>query len=114
MSDEQEIIEVPVHGVLAVEGVETGDRRKFTPGALTWRDLPLPLAWPKYSGEGHGGSSVVGRIETIERAEDGSLPWTGFMNLTAESDEAVGLIANRDIRGVSVDVDSVVMASIIP
>lgn len=105
----REQIEVPVHGVLAVEGVETGDRRKFTREALTWRDLPLPLMWPKYSGEGHGGSSVVGRIETIERLEDGSLPWSGFMNVTPESDEAVGLIADRSMRGVSVDVDSVVM-----
>lgn len=108
-ASEPENTEIPVHGVLAVEGIETGDRRKFTPGALTWRDLPLPLMWPKYSGEGHGGSSVVGRIETIERLEDGSLPWSGFMNSTEEAGELVGLIADRSMRGVSVDVDSVVM-----
>lgn len=104
-----EQVEVPVHGVLVVEGIETGDRRKFTLGALTWRDLPLPLMWPKYSGAGHDGSSVVGRIDTIERADDGKLHWSGAMNSTAEADELVGLIGDGSMRGVSVDVDSIVM-----
>lgn len=111
MSDETELeqMEVPVHGVLVVEGIETGDRRRFAAGALTWRDLPLPISWPKQSGEGHKGSVVVGRIEELERAEDGTFPWSGFMNCTPESGEVVSLIANRDVRGISVDVDSVVM-----
>lgn len=101
--------EVPVHGVLAVEGVETGDRRRFAEGALTWRDLPLPLLWQKASSDGHAGATVVGRIERIARAEDGSLPWSGFMNTTTESDEVTGLVADRSLRGVSVDVDNATM-----
>lgn len=101
--------EVPVHGVLAVEGVETGDRRRFAEGALSWRDLPLPLLWQKASGDGHAGATVVGRIERIERLEDGSLLWSGFMNGTLEADEVTGLVADRSLRGVSVDVDNATM-----
>lgn len=101
--------EVPVHGVLVVEGVETGDRRKFAEGALSWRDLPLPLLWQKASGDGHAGATVVGRIERITRGDDGALAWSGFMNGTLEADEVTGLVADRSLRGVSVDVDNATM-----
>lgn len=101
--------EVPVHGVLVVEGVETGDRRRFAEGALTWRELPLPLLWQKASAERHGGSTSVGRIERIYRDESGSLAWSGFMNSTAEADEVTGLVGDRSLRGVSVDVDDATM-----
>lgn len=104
-----EQVEVPVHGVLAVEGVETGDRRQFAPDSLTWRDLPLPLLWQKANNGGHDGATVVGRIDRIERTEDGALSWSGFMNLTSEADEVTGLIADRSLRGVSVDVDDATM-----
>ena len=101
--------DVPVHGVLVVEGVETGDRRRFATNALTWRELPIPLLWQKASGDGHAGATVVGRIETIERNESGELSWSGFMNGTAEADEVTGLVADRSLRGVSVDVDDATM-----
>lgn len=100
-----EQVEVPVHGVLVVEGIETGDRRKFAEGAITWRDLPLPLLWAKANNGGHDGSVVVGRIEEITRAEDGTFPFSGFMNTTAEADECIGLLADRSLRGISVDID---------
>ena len=51
--------------VLARLGVPTGDRRIIAPGALTTRDLPLPLMWQRVSDSGHGGSVTVGAIETI-------------------------------------------------
>lgn len=52
-------------GVLARLGVPTGDKRIIAPGALTNRDLPLPLMWQRVSDSGHAGSVTVGAIETL-------------------------------------------------
>lgn len=51
--------------VLARLGVPTGDKRIIAPGALTTRDLPLPLMWQRVSGDGHSGAVTVGAIETL-------------------------------------------------
>jgi len=51
--------------VLARLGVPTGDKRIIAPGALTTRDLPLPLMWQRVSGDGHSGAVTVGAIETM-------------------------------------------------
>lgn len=51
--------------VLARIGTPTGDRRIIAPGALTTRDLPLPLMWQRVSDSGHSGSVTVGSIDTI-------------------------------------------------
>lgn len=51
--------------VLARIGTPTGDRRIIAPGALTSRDLPLPLMWQRVTGDGHGGSVTVGAIEEL-------------------------------------------------
>lgn len=51
--------------VLARIGTPTGDRRIIAPGALTSRDLPLPLMWQRVSADGHSGSVTVGAIETL-------------------------------------------------
>lgn len=58
------------HSVLGRIGTPTGDRRIIAPGALTTRDLPLPLMWQRMSGEGHGGAVTVATIEelTIDNA----------------------------------------------
>lgn len=56
--------------VLARLGQPTGDGRIIAPTGVTNRDLPLPLLWQQQSGEGHGGSQVVGRIEEIQYAPD--------------------------------------------
>src|SRR4029077_17482408 len=55
------------HGVLAPEEEWSGDARRFTAGSLRNRDLPLPLTWQKAASEGHDGSTVIGRIDSIER-----------------------------------------------
>jgi hypothetical protein len=99
---------VPWYGVLAPEGVMSGDNRKFSPDSLTWRDLPLPLAWQKVNSAGHDGSVVVGRIDEIWR-EEGVVKARGMMLSTPEADEAIGLLSEQGIRGVSVDVDSATM-----
>ena len=51
--------------VLARIGTPTGDRRIIAPGALTSRDLPLPLMWQRVSGDGHGGAVTVGAIQSL-------------------------------------------------
>jgi hypothetical protein len=51
--------------VLGRIGIPTGDKRIIAPGALTHRDLPLPLMWQRVSGEGHGGAVTVGTIEEM-------------------------------------------------
>lgn len=99
---------VPWHGVLAPEDVVSGDGRKFGAEALRWRDLPLPLSWQKVNADGHAGSVVVGRIDEIWR-EDGLIKALGAFLDTAEADEAIGLLADGGIRGVSVDVDDATM-----
>ena len=95
---------IPWHGVLAPEGVWSGDKRRFAEGSLRFRDLPLPLTWQKQSAEGHGGSVVVGRIDTIERV-DGMMHGTGVFLDTPEADEVIGLVAEFGRFGVSVDAD---------
>lgn len=93
------------HGVLAPEGVLSGDGRKFNDGSLRWRDLPLPLAWQPSNEERHGGAVLVGRIETIERDDDGLMQATGTWDTSDDAIEARRLVADEMLRGVSVDVD---------
>jgi len=100
---------IPWHGVLAPEDVMSGDGRKFGKDALRWRDLPLPLSWQKVTAPGHDGGVVVGRIDEVWR--EGNLIKASGVFLVGhdEADEAIGLIADGGIRGVSVDVDDASM-----
>jgi hypothetical protein len=92
------------HGVLAPENEWSGDGRRFSPGALRNRDLPLPLTWQKATSDGHDGSVVVGRIDSIERVDD-MIRGEGTFIDTPETDEVVGLIAEFGRFGVSIDAD---------
>lgn len=103
---EDEMFEpVPWHGVLAPEGKMSGDGRQFADGALTNRPLPLPLKWMPADDEGHKGSVVVANITRIFR-EDGLVKAEGVFDQSENSYEAIRLIANDMLRGVSVDLDS--------
>ena len=105
--DDDEIdVEVPWHGVIAPTGVKSGDRRRFTEGAMRFRDLPLPLRFQKTDAGGHDGSVVVANIERAWE-EDGLIKAEGRFTLSPEADEAIGLIADGMLRGVSVDLDDV-------
>ena len=96
---------IPWHGVLAPEGVWSGDKRMFAEGALSNRDLPLPLTYQKVSDEGHKGSVTVGSIDWLEKR--GNMMHAGGVMLeTEEADEAVGLLAHFGKFGVSVDADA--------
>lgn len=84
-------------------GTPTGDGRIISPGGLTSRDLPLPLAWQRQSGDGHSGSVVVGRFESIEFHQDMVIA-TGSMLDVPESYEAEQLI-EAGVIGPSMDLD---------
>lgn len=92
------------HGVLAPEGVMSGDKRMFNDGSLSFRNLPLPLTWQERSDDGHDGSVVVARIDSIERV-DNLMHAHGVFLQTPEADKVVGLIAEFGRFGVSVDAD---------
>lgn len=91
------------NAVLARLGTPTGDGRIISPGALSSRDLPLPLSWQRESGEGHGGSVVVGRIDTISFEQD-MVTATGSLLDEGEWSGVVELLENQVI-GPSVDLD---------
>jgi 2'-5' RNA ligase len=102
---EQFAEETPWHGVLAPEGTPSGDGRQFAAGALTNRDLPLPLKAMFVDDEGHKGSVIVGRIDNIFR--DGNLvKGEGVFDNSPEADKAKGMVERKMWRGVSVDVDA--------
>lgn len=98
----------PWYGVLAPEGVWSGDGRMFAENSLTFRDLPLPLTWQKASSDGHSGSVTVAKITTIARV-DGEMRGAGTFLMTPEADETVGMIAEFGKFGVSVDADDAEM-----
>src|SRR5690606_8078692 len=89
--------------VLARLGTPTGDGRVLSPGGITSRDLPLPLMWQRQSDDGHGGSTVVGRIETIEFGQD-MVTATGSM-LTNEDAAYASELIEAGVVGPSVDLD---------
>jgi hypothetical protein len=100
----------PWEGLIALEGVETGDGRFLNEDALTWRDLPLPLMMMTenpVAGTGHDGAKLVGRIDKIERRGK-ELHAAGVIDLgSAEGAEAFRLMDAGMMKGVSADIDSV-------
>lgn len=103
-----ELMPVPWHGVLAPEGVPTGDRRMFAVGALTWRDLPLPLLYQPVTDDEHKRSVVVGRIDKIWKDDNNVVYGSGMLNPNSEYFAQVvdGLLFGT-IRGLSVDADAI-------
>lgn len=87
------------------EGVESGDGRIFKKGAITVRELPLPLLWQIKTGAGHDGSVVVGRIDHMERTDQGIGNAYGHFDTGAYGREAERLVREGFIRGVSADMD---------
>lgn len=94
-------------GILAVEGVETGDGREFAPDALTWRDLPLTIMWCMETGPGHDGSVIVGSIDAITR-DGNTIRGEGRFDMNGEfGAEAHRLAYEGFLRGMSVTLDDV-------
>ena len=84
-------------------GMPTGDNRIISPGGLTSRDLPLPLSWQRQSSDGHMGSVVVGRFDSITFNQD-MVTATGTLLDVPEAYEVEQLI-DAGVTGPSMDLD---------
>jgi DNA-binding ferritin-like protein len=87
------------------EDVESGDGRKFAKGAISMRELPLPLMWQIKTAQGHDGSVVVGRIDKMERTDDGVGNAYGVFDSGEYGKEAERLVRGGFIKGISADLD---------
>lgn len=102
--------EIPIHGVLAPEGVETGDGRGFRPGALSTRTLPIPFRTEVVSSHGGNNTSEVVDAGRIDEAwlDEPSQMWRfrGALVLSSPGGPAAleGIITGVR-RGVSIDAD---------
>lgn len=95
-------------GVIAREGEMTGDGRMIEAGALRWDDLPIPLRVAFKDVGGHDGAEVCGRIETVERRDNGDIYATGTFDLgSAVGTEAFRQVSEQMSNGVSIDTDDV-------
>lgn len=102
-----------VRGVAVQEGVQTGDGRVIAAGAMTWAELPMPLAWLEHQMHGDllAGGVQIGTIETVTREADG-LAYTGFVDdEIPEGAELVrrleaGTASNGHRSGISIDPDN--------
>ncbi len=92
--------------IVVPEGVPTGDGRIFKPLSVTTRDLPLPLMWQLKTGEGHDGSVIIGRIDSIERIANGLGNAYGVFDTNPHAQEAERLVREGFLRGVSADLDN--------
>ena len=103
------------HALLAVEGVWTGDGRWIEEGALSWRNLPLPLMATDRTTEGHMDAVLIGNLTRIEREGREIHGWGRFV----QSDDPTimrlqDFIRNGDLRGISVDLDAVEYDIVLP
>lgn len=87
------------------EGLESGDGRTFERGALSMRSFPIPLMWQIKTGDGHDGAFVVGRIDRVERIEDGLGNAYGVFDTGPYGAEAQRMVENKMLRFVSADLD---------
>ena len=94
--------------VLIPEGIPSGDGRMIEEGALAWRTLPLPLMLQTVNAEGHSGSVICGSIKEIQRINN-NIVGMGDFDPGADGQRALSLLTAGTMRGVSADIDSVVM-----
>ena len=94
-------------GVIAREGVQTGDGRVIADGACYWEGLPLPFRWDQEDDGGHAGAVVIGNVETVERRDGGEIFATGIIDDAEGSAgaEAIRLMEAGILGGVSIDPD---------
>lgn len=98
--------ESPWAGPIAFEGISTGDNRSFAENSITWNDLPVPLLWQKMSQDGHSGSWVIGRVDTIEKQDGGVVFAKGVLLDTEEANQYKILLEAGAAGGVSIDGDT--------
>lgn len=100
-------------GLVAPYGLPTGDGRRFAKGALTARELPLPVKWQRTDSAGHQTSVVVGRVDALDFRDDG-VYGSGIIfdpdpavlpRLAEDANEAYELLKQK-VNGPSVDLDA--------
>ena len=108
----------PWDGVLAVEGVPTGDGRQFAENAITWAEPPLTLR--HNIEDSHGGvpttkTVAVGRIDEVYRDATNPLQIMGrgvFDDGGTNGAEALRLMRGGFLSGVSIDPDDITDADV--
>jgi hypothetical protein len=98
--------DVQWHGVIAPTGVRSGDQREFTSKVLRTRELPVPLTYQRAQSQEHDGAVTVGNIERIWE-EDGLIKAEGRFTTSPEAEEAIAMVGDHMLRGVSVELDDV-------
>lgn len=84
----------------------SGDNRSFMEDSLSSRWLPLPLMWQILTADGHSGSAIVGRIDSIEVSPDGLRNAKGVFDVGPYGREAERLVRGKFLRGISADLDN--------
>lgn len=104
---------------IAVIGKPTGDGRQFDEGALSHRDLPLPLRYVASDSGGHNDAVIVGHIGKIGKEKDGFLPAEGefyddesWPENVREAATAARMFTANKVIGPSVDLDQAEMESV--
>lgn len=87
------------------EELESGDGREVDRYALDTRNLPLPLMWQIQTGDGHNGSVVVGRIDSMGRTPQGIGMAIGYFDVGPYGREAERMVRAGMLRHVSADMD---------
>lgn len=102
------VTEFDGEGIICVEGIMSGDGRMMAEGSLTWRQLPVPLAFLEKITREHQEGEFCGWIHVIERR--GAAVWAKF---TLEDNaagnrlrEILGNPKGAGRYGVSVDIDA--------
>lgn len=105
--------EVPWHGVLTVEGITTGDKRRINKNAIEFPEaahMPLPLMYQEYTdGVPHGKSARIGRIDEVWREGDEIRARGAFNPAVEEANKAIDGLVFGGASGVSIDLDSAEM-----
>jgi hypothetical protein len=100
-------------GVLIVEGLPSGDGRMIAEEALSWRELPIPLMLQTVNAPGHDGAVICGSIHEIVR-EGQNVLGRGYFDSGEAGTEARRLLSEGTMRGVSADIDSVIVEFMSP
>lgn len=93
---------IPFVAVLCVEGYQTGDGRYLEPGTGSWRQLPQPLMVQTVNGDGHTGSVIGARIDTI-RMDGRRMMAEGVFDNGPDGQEFARLVHDQMLRFVSID-----------
>lgn len=101
---------------IAVIGKPTGDGRQFDAGALSHRDLPLPLRYVASDSGGHANAVIVGHIAAIGKERAGMLPAQGefyddesWPEDVRNAATAARMFTQNKVIGPSVDLDQAEM-----